>query len=77
MISGCYALVLDAIHDDQTLRHPHLRCSQTDAGRVVHRLQQVGSESAPFVRQIGHGGGDLLQTRVGVDQNRTFHRLPR
>jgi hypothetical protein len=46
-------------------RYADLDRRETDAGRVVHRLEHIGDERLELVIECLDGCGDLLQARVG------------
>jgi hypothetical protein len=65
--------LLHAVQHDKALGDTDLRRGQADAGRVIHGLQHVVGQPAKFVAEVGDRFSDLLEPRIGVNEDRQFH----
>ena len=57
------------VDDEDALGHADLDRGQADARCVVHGLEHVIHQRAQVVRDFLHGFGDLLEARVGRDED--------
>ncbi len=65
--------VLGAIQNDDTAHHAHLRRGEAHAGRVIHGFQHVVGQATISGVISATGSQGFLETRVGMDQDRTLH----
>ena len=62
------------IHDEDSQRDADLRRGQADAGRRIHRLDEVVDQPIDVGRDLGDARGAVVQRLVAVFEDRANHR---